>query len=128
MVDEKVDEMIDENVVDESVESVPKKKGFGGFLLWALIVIIVFAGFGIICYNWGYNYGVDAMNLVPNVSLNGSLFDDGFTSGVGYGLNMSIQRMLYYAQNCSVVRINYSDNIYGFIDATCVIPINKTVN
>jgi hypothetical protein len=91
------------------------------------ITALLLLGTGWVYYNEGLN---DCVTPLCNTSVNGSsLYDDGFNSGIGYGVNLSIQRMLYYAQNCSVVRINYSNNIYGFVDATCIVKLqNGTVN
>lgn len=106
---------------DENVVEVKKKDNW---LVVFMVLLIVFL-FSFIVYVLSYNAGLDNCP-VSNISMNDS-FNRGFVSGTDYGVNISILSMLHYAQNCSVVRINYSNNIYGFVDATCVIPINRTV-
>lgn len=109
-------------MVDE--KKVEVKKGIDWF--WAIVIIgvglMLMAFVGWSYYNDGFDKGSASC---PNVSINSSNFDAGFNSGVEYGLNMSVQQMLYYAQNCSVVRINYTGNVYGFVDATCVVALNN---
>jgi hypothetical protein len=43
-----------------------------------------------------------------------------YKDGVGQGLNLSVQALLYYSQNCSIATINYSNSIYGFVDVHCI--------
>ena len=128
MVDE--NNVVDGSVDKSNVESVPKKSsGWFWIVFVSVCALVLMCLVGWVYYHDGYNKGYNAICTLPNTSVNGSsLFDEGYSAGIGYGVNMSIQRMLYYAQNCSVVRINYSDKIYGFVDATCVVSLpNRTV-
>ncbi len=43
-----------------------------------------------------------------------------YLTGAEYGMNYSINSLLYYAQNCQIVNVNYTNTVYGFIDVSCL--------
>lgn len=110
---------------DDAVGNVKVRDRYYGLLVIIAFAFLVLAGLvGWFYYHDGFDKGSASCPIVLN---NVSGYQAGYVAGTDYGVNVSILSMLHYAQNCSVVRINYSNNIYGFIDATCVIPVNRTV-
>jgi hypothetical protein len=111
-------------MVDEGVSgNVKVRDRYYGLLVIISVAFLCLAGLvGWFYYHAGIDKGVATC---PNASIS---YNQGYAVGTEYGVNVSIQQMLYYAQNCSVVRINYTGKIYGFVDATCVVRLNQTVN
>jgi hypothetical protein len=130
-----VDDKVSEPVVENNDEPVKKKSN------WLLIIFIcilfssLLALVGWIYYHDGFNKGVASVPDINNSYNSGysSGYNDGvnysytkgYADGTQYGLNASILGLLYYAQNCSVATVNYSGQIYGFVDATCVVELAK---
>jgi len=47
-------------------------------------------------------------------------YSAGYNEGIGYAVNETAKMILTYSQNCSIVKMNYSNNIFGFVDVTCI--------
>lgn len=129
--------------MDENNVNVDVKKKSSVWLIFGIvcIVVVAFLLFGSLSYKSGLSHGGGSCDLNSSYNVG---YSRGYNSGIGYamnqstnytkgfdlgielGMNNTILGLLHYAQNCSVVRVNYSNNVYGFIDATCVIPVNKT--
>jgi hypothetical protein len=113
--------MVDEDLIGDVNRGGVKPKivvGWGSLVVFLLMVLGLLVVIGLIFYQ----KGVDSVP-VSNFSVNDSYnlgYSTGYNSGVGYAVNATINSLLYYARNCSVATINYSSQVFGFVDATCI--------
>lgn len=108
-----------DGVIDDVTAVKPvKRRDWSIIIVYLFMVLVMMVLIGLIFYQ----KGVDSVP-VSNVSFNDSYnsgYVVGYNSGVDYAVNATINSLLYYAHNCSVATINYSSQIYGFVDATCI--------
>jgi hypothetical protein len=105
-------------MVDANVEPEKYKLSIAHKILGVIFIVIISA---LTIYIMIQNY--EECPEYPICDLNNSFntgYSNGYNDGVGYAVNRTAEQILAYSRNCSIVSMNYSNNVFGFIDVTCI--------